>query len=86
MISSVRTTALSTFEAPNFKAWIRYRHQDQLNNRIRLRMGKKVKRKYFYFLDEIESWCDVCGPVESYLVIAVRSTLLACFAYSCRLN
>jgi hypothetical protein len=30
MISSVRTTALSAFEAPNFKAWSRFRPQDQV--------------------------------------------------------
>jgi hypothetical protein len=30
MISSVRTTALSAFEAPNFKAWSRLRPQDQV--------------------------------------------------------
>jgi hypothetical protein len=30
MISSVRATALSAFEAPNFKAWSRFRPQDQV--------------------------------------------------------
>jgi hypothetical protein len=51
MISSVRTTALSAFEAPNFKAWSRFRPQDQVARPADEESLSKAKFLFFPKLD-----------------------------------